>query len=152
MNDTIESRLSLIWCSTLSIAHVQAEDHFYEAGGDSMGVITLVARVSEELDLEFDYRPFLESPTFGTLCAGVHAALLVQSPTAPACQHESAHQRAVSKAERASCELLSFRPFKDNAAKPTLTLAVALSESATELSPELNDQLALMKVLKRILS
>ena len=73
-----------------------------------MGLITLVARVCEELDFEFDYRPFLELPTFEALCAGVHAAL-----PPPAVQHESVHQRAASKAERAARELLSFRPFED---------------------------------------
>lgn len=117
MSESIPARLEAIWRATLSVDRVRPGDDFYRSGGDSMGVIDLVARVCQELDLEFEYQPFLASPTFETLCRAV-AAGAAGSP----------HREAVGRAEQAASELLQSRPLGgESPPKQTLALALALS-------------------------
>lgn len=128
--DAVRSTIEAIWRAVLCVDSVLDDDDFYAAGGDSMGVISLVARVCEELDLEFDYKPFLAQPTFATL---VRAAT-VSDP--------------VRDAERAAADLLAFRPFHGVPAKPSVALAMALSEPVENVPPEFRAPLTLLQLLK----
>jgi acyl carrier protein len=136
MSEATVGRLAAIWKSVLSVPVVRDEDDFYKAGGDSMGVINLVARVCEELDLAFEYRSFLAHPTFERLVRAVLAADHPDEPGRGGASPEvppgllalPAHQRAVDRSRHAASELLGYRPFGvDPQPKQTLALALLLS-------------------------
>jgi hypothetical protein len=145
VNLEIETHLRKIWCATLSVSEVRAEDSVYIARGDSKAVDTVVARVRRELNIDFDAGPLLAQPTFGMLLSIV-SAVLTNSSVA----HGTAHQRVTAQAERAMHTLLGFRPFHGVPLKPTLALAEVLSNPESELPPEVKDTLFLVKFLKEI--
>jgi acyl carrier protein len=58
----IEKKLSTYWCELLGVEAVTREEHFLEAGGNSMMATLLANRIEDELGV----RPSMED-LFGTL-------------------------------------------------------------------------------------
>ena len=70
----LEERLAAIWREMLRLDRVGVDDHFFTIGGDSLGAVQLVARVSQEFAVEVATVRFLETPTIATMAREIEAA------------------------------------------------------------------------------
>lgn len=61
----LQSLIGRIWCEQLQVAQVDADDHFFLLGGNSIAATQVVARLREELELELNLRLLFEAPTLG---------------------------------------------------------------------------------------
>ena len=71
--DEIRQYLSALWCSTLAVDSVAADDDFINLGGDSMKMIRMLAAVSAQFGGAFEFHPFFERRTIEVLSAVVAA-------------------------------------------------------------------------------
>ncbi|MDR6605730.1 non-ribosomal peptide synthetase [Pseudomonas synxantha] len=61
----LQSLIGRIWCEQLQVGRVDADDHFFLLGGNSIAATQVVARLREELGLELNLRLLFEAPTLG---------------------------------------------------------------------------------------
>ncbi len=59
----VERLLAGIWCDVLNVSEISATQRFLQAGGDSMLATQLLARVQQQLELEFSLLEFFDAPT-----------------------------------------------------------------------------------------
>ncbi|WP_213940804.1 non-ribosomal peptide synthetase [Pseudomonas sp. dw_612] len=67
----LQSLIATIWCEQLSVKQVNADDHFFLLGGNSIAATQVVARLREELGLELNLRLLFEAPTLGAFAEAV---------------------------------------------------------------------------------
>jgi amino acid adenylation domain-containing protein/non-ribosomal peptide synthase protein (TIGR01720 family) len=67
----LQALIGQIWCEQLQIKQVNADDHFFLLGGNSIAATQVVARLREELGLELNLRLLFEAPTLGAFTAAV---------------------------------------------------------------------------------
>ena len=65
--DTIAADLHRAWSELLGVSEVEADDHFFRQGGDSLVASRLVARVRRDLGVEVPLSEFLREPTMERL-------------------------------------------------------------------------------------
>lgn len=61
--DDIERKLVAIWCEVLELEEVGIDESFFDLGGDSLSVVTLLASVEKKLDYEIQIPDLLRDPT-----------------------------------------------------------------------------------------
>nr|WP_237048465.1 thioesterase domain-containing protein [Lentzea guizhouensis] len=59
--------LAELWCATLGVSSVDEEDDFFELGGESLMVVSLLGRVRDRTGQAVSPVEFAAGPTFGTL-------------------------------------------------------------------------------------
>jgi phthiocerol/phenolphthiocerol synthesis type-I polyketide synthase E len=64
---TIEDRLRRIWAVALGRADIQADDDFFELGGNSLSALDLMALIRKDLGVELSVATLFDYPTFGAL-------------------------------------------------------------------------------------
>lgn len=69
-----EQALARVWCDILGRQSAGLRDNFLAGGGDSLRVMELLARISEEFGAEVPLVVFLGSPTVETLVKCVENA------------------------------------------------------------------------------
>lgn len=72
----LERQLAQIWQAVLELPQVQATDHFFELGGNSLGVIRVAARVRETFGVDVPLAALFQAPTLEGMVQQVQAALL----------------------------------------------------------------------------
>jgi acyl carrier protein len=60
-----------LWCEQLQVKQVNADDHFFLLGGNSIAATQVVARLREALGLELNLRLLFEAPTLGAFAAAI---------------------------------------------------------------------------------
>jgi acyl carrier protein len=70
----LEQALARVWCDILGRQSAGLRDNFLAGGGDSLRVMELLARISEEFGVEVPLVVFLGSPTVETLVKCVENA------------------------------------------------------------------------------
>src|SRR5262249_54142368 len=60
----IEASLARIWCELLQREHVTAEDNFFDLGGDSLLVATLVFCIEEAIGVALGMAEIFRNPVF----------------------------------------------------------------------------------------
>ena len=71
-----ESLTAELWGEVLGRADLSVNEHFLDAGGDSLAATRLLTRVREEIDVEISMLDFFDAPTIGEQGALVEVALL----------------------------------------------------------------------------
>ncbi|WP_285420565.1 non-ribosomal peptide synthetase [Pseudomonas sp. efr-133-TYG-5] len=67
----LEALIGRIWAEQLNVRQVNADDHFFLLGGNSIGAAQVIAKVREELNLELNLRLLFEAPTLCAFAAAV---------------------------------------------------------------------------------
>lgn len=67
----LQTLIGQIWSEQLQVKQVNADDHFFLLGGNSIAATQVVARLREELGLELNLRLLFEAPTLGAFTAAV---------------------------------------------------------------------------------
>ncbi|MGF6451846.1 amino acid adenylation domain-containing protein [Pseudomonas sp. ILQ215 TE3946] len=67
----LQTLIGQLWCEQLQVKQVNADDHFFLLGGNSIAATQVVARLREELGLELNLRLLFEAPTLGAFAAAV---------------------------------------------------------------------------------
>ncbi len=62
-----EDMLAKIWCAVLRVPQVEKSANFFDIGGDSLKVMEVIQRVSEELHVDLPLIAFFEEPTISHL-------------------------------------------------------------------------------------
>ena len=71
----VASSLSDIWSRILRTdVNVDATSNFFELGGDSIAMLTVLFRVNERFAVELNPADILENPTFGRFCELIESA------------------------------------------------------------------------------
>jgi amino acid adenylation domain-containing protein len=65
--DELLVALSRLWAETIGVEHVEADDNFFEIGGDSLAAARLAARVRERLRLPIEVRDIFVHPRLSEL-------------------------------------------------------------------------------------
>ncbi len=68
LSSQVEKSLFSIWCEVLEMDNIQADDDYFELGGDSITSMQIVARAAK-LGLKFSPNELLENPTISQLTA-----------------------------------------------------------------------------------
>ena len=76
----IEARLAGIWAEVLGVEHVDVNESFFDAGGDSLSAMRILARVRDRLGVELPPRVFFESATIAALAAALVDLASERSP------------------------------------------------------------------------
>jgi amino acid adenylation domain-containing protein len=63
----VEKRLSSIWQEVLELSDVSTDDNFFDLGGDSLGVMRMLARVRRDFHVDISIRSLFEGPTIAEL-------------------------------------------------------------------------------------
>ncbi|VVN30180.1 Linear gramicidin synthase subunit D [Pseudomonas fluorescens] len=67
----LQTLIGQIWGEQLQVKKVNADDHFFLLGGNSIAATQVVARLREALGLELSLRLLFEAPTLGAFTAAV---------------------------------------------------------------------------------
>jgi acyl carrier protein len=67
----IQQTVAKIWSELLQIEDIGMDDDFFELGGTSLGLITVVMRMADRLVLPLDTSIVLEGATIAALTRGV---------------------------------------------------------------------------------
>jgi len=67
----LEALIGKIWAEQLNVKQVNADDHFFLLGGNSIAATQVIARVREELGLELNLRLLFEAPTLSAFAVAV---------------------------------------------------------------------------------
>ena len=67
----LQTLIGQIWCEQLQVKQVNADDHFFLLGGNSIAATQVVARLRESLGLALNLRLLFEAPTLGAFAAAV---------------------------------------------------------------------------------
>jgi acyl carrier protein len=70
---TLEDRLRGIWASALGRTEIQADDDFFDLGGNSLSAIDLMKLIRDELGVELSIATLFDYPTFGALAGALRA-------------------------------------------------------------------------------
>ncbi|MGW5373185.1 phosphopantetheine-binding protein [Streptomyces sp. NPDC004011] len=65
----LERRIAGVWCEVLGLDEVGAEDNFFDAGGDSLRLTSVVAALRERLGLRVTRRSMFGHPTVRAMAA-----------------------------------------------------------------------------------
>jgi acyl transferase domain-containing protein/SAM-dependent methyltransferase len=65
--DNFSRALEEIWCDVLGVPSANVVDDFFEAGGESLMAIHLIARIRDRVGLQIPVATFLSQPSFGHL-------------------------------------------------------------------------------------
>ena len=76
----LESQLADIWSGVLHIPDIGHEDDFLELGGDSLDVEAMLARVEQELGLEFPTSDFMQATRLADFTRLVEGSVAGRSP------------------------------------------------------------------------
>ena len=69
----LERQIAKIWAEVLGLDHVGFRTNFFDLGGDSLGLMRLRTRISNELGRDFRMTELIEHPTIEALAAHVQA-------------------------------------------------------------------------------
>jgi len=61
--------LLLLWQEILILKNISCDSDFFQLGGDSLQMMTLLFRISQETGIELDPGTVFENPTLGQLAA-----------------------------------------------------------------------------------
>ncbi|MDB4973910.1 MAG: hypothetical protein JWN48_2251 [Myxococcaceae bacterium] len=75
-----ESRIASIWRDVLGLSAVSADQDFFALGGDSALAVKVVARIGEEIGVEFSLALFFEAPTVRGIAARLDRAYSPDEP------------------------------------------------------------------------
>ncbi|MBZ9783465.1 non-ribosomal peptide synthetase [Pseudomonas sp. REP124] len=67
----LQSLIAQVWCEQLQVRQVDADDHFFLLGGNSIAATQVVARLREILGLELNLRLLFEAPTLAAFAEAV---------------------------------------------------------------------------------
>ena len=67
----LQTLIGQIWGEQLQVKQVNADDHFFLLGGNSIAATQVVARLREALGLELNLRLLFEAPTLGAFAIAV---------------------------------------------------------------------------------
>ncbi|MDZ4323511.1 MAG: non-ribosomal peptide synthase/polyketide synthase, partial [Pseudomonas sp.] len=70
-NSELQTLIGQIWSEQLQVKQVNADDHFFLLGGNSIAATQVVARLREALGLELNLRLLFEAPTLGAFTVAV---------------------------------------------------------------------------------
>ncbi|GGR20807.1 non-ribosomal peptide synthetase [Deinococcus ruber] len=71
----LETEIALIWQEVLGRSGVRPSDHFFELGGDSLGVVRVAARIQERYRVRIPLAELFTTPTLTGMAARVKTAL-----------------------------------------------------------------------------
>lgn len=63
-----------VWRQALNVTQIESSQSYFKLGGDSMSVVTMLVRVSGELDLDLDYEEFFVDPCIERLASIIRRA------------------------------------------------------------------------------
>jgi acyl carrier protein len=75
----IESMLSKLWAETLGVARVDADENFFELGGDSLLATRVMARLRSDYGVEMSPEMLFDLPTVRELALAVESLVNVRS-------------------------------------------------------------------------
>jgi acyl carrier protein len=78
----LERRIAEVWCEALGLERVGAEDNFFDAGGDSLRLTSVVATLRERLGLQVTRLDMFGHPTVRAMAAHVADAGRPAEPAA----------------------------------------------------------------------
>ncbi|WP_458130728.1 non-ribosomal peptide synthetase [Pseudomonas sp. R3-41] len=67
----LQTLIGQVWREQLQVEHVQADDHFFLLGGNSIAATQVIARLSETLGLALNLRLLFDAPTLAAFAAAV---------------------------------------------------------------------------------
>ncbi|PWE40145.1 non-ribosomal peptide synthetase [Pseudomonas prosekii] len=67
----LQTLIGNLWCEQLGVKQVNADDHFFLLGGNSIAATQVVARLREVLGVELNLRLLFEAPSLGEFAAAV---------------------------------------------------------------------------------
>ena len=67
----IEEELAAIWCEVLEVEHVSVHDNFFEAGGHSLLITQVVARIRDVFQVELPLRVLFKTPTIAGIAESI---------------------------------------------------------------------------------
>ena len=70
-SSALQTLIGQVWCEHLQVEQVQADDHFFLLGGNSIAVTQVIARLRDQLGLELNLRLLFEAPTLAAFTAAV---------------------------------------------------------------------------------
>ncbi|MDA5107870.1 condensation domain-containing protein, partial [Brevibacillus thermoruber] len=73
-----EEELTEVWKKMLNLDHVNADDNFFDLGGDSVIAIQLMSRINKRFSVEISPRRFFEEPTVASLARIIEEAKCVR--------------------------------------------------------------------------
>ncbi len=73
--DPVEAAVTRIWAEELGLDEVALTDDFFDLGGVSLQVITVIRRTRTELGFKVPTRTLYEAPRLGEFVERVHAAM-----------------------------------------------------------------------------
>lgn len=79
----LERRIAEVWCEALGLERVGAEDNFFDAGGDSLRLTSVVATLRERLGLQVTRLDMFGHPTVRAMAARVADAGRSAGPAVP---------------------------------------------------------------------
>ncbi|AKJ99447.1 peptide synthase [Pseudomonas chlororaphis] len=68
---SLQTRIGQLWCEQLQVEQVQADDHFFLLGGNSIAATQVIARLGEALGMALNLRLLFEAPTLAAFTAAV---------------------------------------------------------------------------------
>lgn len=66
-NDSIKEELHQLWCELLGRENVGGTDDFFEAGGNSLMAVRMLAKIGQRFGTGLDYQAFFQNPSIETL-------------------------------------------------------------------------------------
>jgi len=69
----LQTLIGQVWCEVLQVPKVQADDHFFLLGGNSIAATQVIARLGETLGRALSLRLLFEAPTLAAFAAAVAA-------------------------------------------------------------------------------
>ncbi|WP_221791741.1 phosphopantetheine-binding protein, partial [Paenibacillus cucumis (ex Kampfer et al. 2016)] len=70
----VEAAIAEIWKEALSMERIGRGENFFELGGNSLKVITMLGKINQTFGVEMAIRQFFGSPTIQETAAAVQAA------------------------------------------------------------------------------
>jgi acyl carrier protein len=80
--DQIEKKIVTIWTDVLKMQDIETTDDFFDLGGTSLGMISVVLRMSEHFKVPLDTAIVAEGATVGSLAKCVKDRLEIQAKEA----------------------------------------------------------------------
>ena len=78
-----ERALVAIWLETIGVAPAALDQNFFEAGGDSVSAVQVVALINERLGMTLPVAAFLDQPTVAALAARIAPEAVSAAETGP---------------------------------------------------------------------
>src|SRR5262249_14945263 len=94
-NSPTEASLARIWCELLQREHVEAEDNFFDLGGDSLLAVTLVCCIEETMGVQLGMPEIFRSPVFCQMAQLLATRRSSVRPSVTTIQEGSAKERSV---------------------------------------------------------